>query len=157
MLGFDFNVICNMCRCSFIIGGRTFFMISNITHYGCIQHGLFIILVGFVIQNKLCLLFCCCNPSLGLATKARAFKGAGQEWSLVVTFHVFGSVEGCEEMNPRTFKWAPTLGIESQWTFKFSESDRRGENSLDWKIPYTIEKILKHRCLKWACTSHLSI
>jgi hypothetical protein len=29
MLGFDFNVSCNMCRCSFIIGGRTFFMISS--------------------------------------------------------------------------------------------------------------------------------
>jgi len=40
------------------------------------------------------------NPSLGLATKARANKGAGQEWSPRVKFHVPESVRKCERMNP---------------------------------------------------------
>ncbi len=64
--------------------------------------------------------FLCCNLSLGLATKARACEGAGQEWSLGVTFHVPKSVGECEGMNPHTPKWAPTLGIgvpmESRWS-----------------------------------------
>ncbi len=27
---------------------------------------------------------------------------------------------------------------------------------MDWKIPYTIKKILRRRCLKWACMIHLN-
>jgi hypothetical protein len=53
----------------------------------------------------------CCNPNLGLATKARVCKGAGQEWSLGVTFHAPGNVGKCEGLNFHTPKWAPTLGI----------------------------------------------
>jgi hypothetical protein len=39
----------------------------------------------------------CRNPSLGLVTKARACKGAGQEWSLRITFHALG-VKECERV-----------------------------------------------------------
>ncbi len=46
----------------------------------------------------------CRNPSLGLITKVRACKGASQEGSLGVTFHVFGSVGECEGMNLHTPK-----------------------------------------------------
>jgi hypothetical protein len=46
----------------------------------------------------------CRNPSLGLATKARACKGAGQEGSLEVTSHALGNVGECEGMNPHTPK-----------------------------------------------------
>jgi hypothetical protein len=53
----------------------------------------------------------CRNPSLGLATKARACKSVGQERSLEVTFHVPGSAKECEGMNPHTPKGTPTLGI----------------------------------------------
>ncbi len=48
----------------------------------------------------------CSNPNLGLMTKARACKGASQEWSLKVTFHAPRSVEKCEGMNAHTLKWA---------------------------------------------------
>jgi hypothetical protein len=34
----------------------------------------------------------CRNPSLGFVTKARVYKGAGQEGSLGVTFHALGNV-----------------------------------------------------------------
>jgi hypothetical protein len=49
----------------------------------------------------------------------------------------------------------PLWELESQWTSKFLESDWRGQNTLDWSVPYIIGKILKRRCLKWACMTHL--
>jgi hypothetical protein len=48
--------------------------------------------------------FHCRNPSLGLAIKAKACKGVGQEGSLGVTSHAPGSVGECEGMNPHTPK-----------------------------------------------------
>jgi hypothetical protein len=48
----------------------------------------------------------------------------------------------------------PFWELESRWTPKFSESDYRGQNSMDWGVPYTIEFFLELRCLKWA---HITI
>jgi hypothetical protein len=45
--------------------------------------------------------------------------------------------------------------LDSRWTPESSESDCRGQNHLDSKVPYIIENFLKHRCLKWACMTHL--
>ncbi len=53
----------------------------------------------------------CCNLSLGLATKARVCKSAGQEGSMGVTFHVPGSAKECEGMNFHILKGTPTLGV----------------------------------------------
>jgi len=59
-------------------------------------------------------------------------------------------------------EWTPTLPndlplweLESQWTFEFSEYDCRGQNSLDWEVPYIIGHLLELRCLKWALMTHL--
>jgi len=90
----------------------------------------------------------CHDPSLRLVTKVRSCKGASRKWSLKVTFHALGNVGKCKGMNPHTPKWAPTLGIKIQWILKFSESNFKGQNSLDWKFYYTIKKILK---LNWTC------
>jgi hypothetical protein len=46
----------------------------------------------------------CRNLSLGLATKARAWKVMGQEGTSGVTSHAFGSVRECEGKNPHIFK-----------------------------------------------------
>jgi hypothetical protein len=56
----------------------------------------------------------CRDPSLRLATKARAYKGAGRKWIPRITFHVPRNVGRCEEMNPYAPKWAPNLGILGQ-------------------------------------------
>jgi hypothetical protein len=56
-------------------------------------------------------LVCCRNPSLGLATKARACEGASQKWSSGIIVHTPGSAGKCEGMNPHTPKWTPTLGV----------------------------------------------
>ncbi len=47
--------------------------------------------------------------------------------------------------------------LESWWTPKFLESDCRGQNPLDWGVPYIIGKFLECRCLKWARMNHLNI
>jgi hypothetical protein len=52
------------------------------------------------------------NPNLGLTTKAKACRGAGQEEILGITSHAPRSVGECEGMNPHTFKGAPILGVE---------------------------------------------
>jgi hypothetical protein len=89
------------------------------------------------------------NFSLGLAIKARACEGAGQEWSPWITFHAPESVRECEGLNPHTPK------LESWWIPESSESDFRDQNPLDWKVHYIIGKILEYRCLKWARMVHL--
>jgi hypothetical protein len=45
------------------------------------------------------------DPSLRLTIKARACKGAGQEWSLGVTFHAPKSVGGCEGMRNKDYTY----------------------------------------------------
>ncbi len=53
----------------------------------------------------------CCNLNLGLATKARACKSAGQEGSQGVTFQAPRSAKECDGMNPHTPKGTPTSGV----------------------------------------------
>ncbi len=63
----------------------------------------------------------CHNPNLGLVTKTRVGKGAGQEWSPGVTFHAPRSVGKCEGMNPHTPMWTPILGVGvpiDSWIFR---------------------------------------
>jgi hypothetical protein len=100
----------------------------------------------------------CRNTSLGLATKARVYKGASQKWSPKVTFHVLGNVRKCEKMNLHTPKWAPTLGVrvsmDSQRILESLESDCRGQNPLEWKVSYIIRKLLERKCLKWIHVTH---
>ncbi len=42
----------------------------------------------------------CHNLSLGLTTKAMAYKGEGQKGSPKITSHALRNVEECEGMNP---------------------------------------------------------
>jgi hypothetical protein len=47
--------------------------------------------------------------------------------------------------------------MESWWTPKISESDCRGQTSMDCGVLYINGKLLKRRCLKWARITHLDI
>ncbi len=51
----------------------------------------------------------------------------------------------------------PLWELESRWTLESLGSSCRGQNPLDWRVPYIIGNILKLRCLKWARTTHLDI
>jgi len=84
-------------------------------------------------------------------TKVRACKDAGQTGSLTVTSHVAG-----KEYNAMTLpSELPFWELKSRWTPKFSKSDCKGQNPLDWGVLYIIRKVLKLKCLKWACMNHL--
>jgi len=41
--------------------------------------------------------------------------------------------------------------------FEYLKNNFKGQNSLDWKVIYTIEIFLRRRCLKWVHMTHLSI
>jgi hypothetical protein len=53
----------------------------------------------------------CRNPNLGLMTKARGYKVAGQEGSPKVMPHAPGSARECEGIDPHIPKGIPILGI----------------------------------------------
>jgi len=53
----------------------------------------------------------CCNPSLGLATKARGCKVAGQKGSPGIRPHAPRSAKECERIDLHTPKVTPTLGV----------------------------------------------
>jgi hypothetical protein len=46
---------------------------------------------------------------------------------------------------------------ESSGTPKNLKRDCRGQNTLHWGVLYTVGKVLKRRCPKWPCMSHLDI
>jgi hypothetical protein len=97
----------------------------------------------------------CCNLSLGLATKARAYEGVGQESSLGVTFHALESVRECEGMNPHTPKWAPILRVGVPMDSQIFRGRLQGSKLIGLKSPLYHWKSLGLRCLKWACMTHL--
>jgi hypothetical protein len=47
--------------------------------------------------------------------------------------------------------------MESRWTPETSETDLRGQISMSCGALYINGKLLKRRCLKWACIAHLDI
>jgi hypothetical protein len=99
----------------------------------------------------------CCNPSLGLATKARVCKVAGQEGSLGVTSCAPGMQKSVREWTLTVPSEPPLWELESQWTPEFSEGNCRGQNPLHWRFFFIIGKLLKLRFLKWARMTHLDI
>jgi hypothetical protein len=54
-------------------------------------------------------------------------------------------------------KELPLWELESRWTPKCLESNCKGQNPMAQRVPYTIGKLLKRRCLKWARMTHLDI
>ncbi len=49
----------------------------------------------------------------------------------------------------------PPWELDSRWTPKSSKSNFRGQNLINWRFFYIIEKLLECICLKWACMNHL--
>jgi hypothetical protein len=97
------------------------------------------------------------DPSLGFETKARALKSAGRECNLGITFTLPRVQRNVREWAHTFPNGLPLWELESQWTPEYSKNNLKGQNSLDWKVPYTIGNLLRHRCLKWVHMIHLSI
>jgi len=99
----------------------------------------------------------CCNPNLGVATKARACKKARQEGDPGGTSYIPGNAGECEIMNLHTPKATPTWGIiipKDSWIFR---EQSQGSKPIIWRVLYIIENLLKRKCLKWARITHLDI
>ncbi len=73
----------------------------------------------------------CRNPSLGLVTRAKAYKGVGQEGSPGITSPAPKNVGKYEGMNLTFSSEFSPWELESQWTPKFSEKNFKGQNPLD--------------------------
>jgi hypothetical protein len=74
-------------------------------------------------------------------------------WKLVIVAVTTPLLEECED-DAHT----PEMGIqESSETPKTSEFDCRGQNTSPWGVLHVIGKILKCRCRKCPCMSHLDI
>jgi hypothetical protein len=99
----------------------------------------------------------CRNPNLGLTTKARGYKVAGQVRDpgalhmLPGVQRVWGNEPSHSQVNSHVGSWSP------ERTPEFSEHDCRGQNSSPRGVLYIIEKLLKCRYIKWARISHLDI
>jgi len=103
--------------------------------------------------------------ALGSRPKQRGYKVAGQEEpqesrqeEAQKSHHILpGVLERVREWTLTLPKQLSLWEMESQWTFETSESDFRGQNSMDYGVFYIIENLLECRCLKWACIAHLDI
>jgi len=108
----------------------------------------------------------CRNPSLGLATKAKVYKGVGQKGSLGVTSHVPGSVgewgnePSHSQVNSHFRSWGPNgllnlqramTGIKTHWIEMFLISmeifwNLNVQNGLAWPIwTFNTQVIAKRR------------
>jgi len=127
--------------------GEFVFFFSNV----CFLMILFLVLIVYVffLDNV------CRNPNLGLATKA--CKRARQEGNPGDTPYILEVQENVRVWTLTLPRQLPLGELESRRILEFSLSNRRGQNPLVWKVLYIIEKLLKHRCLKWARITHLDI
>jgi hypothetical protein len=100
--------------------------------------------------------FQCHNPSLGLVTKARAWKGVGQKCNLRITFTFLKVWENVRDWAHTLIGWLPFWEFESLWSLKSSKNNLRRKNSLYWTFTCTTRNLLRLKCLKWACMIHLS-
>jgi hypothetical protein len=99
----------------------------------------------------------CCNPSLGLETKARACKGASQRGKLESHISCSRECRGVWRNEPSHSQMSsPFWELESQWIPKPSKSNYKGQHRLDWDILYITKKLLECGCLKWTCMTHLN-
>jgi hypothetical protein len=101
-----------------------------------------------------------CVTTLTLGSRPK--QGLAKVWAKNETqeshFMLMGGGMGeCENWTSTLPNEHPLWELESQWTTKFSESNFRGQNPLDWGIPYIFGKLLECRYLKWAQMTHLDI
>ncbi len=73
-------------------------------------------------------------------TKVSACKGASQNWARKSHFMLLGVQESGREWTSTLPNELPLWELESRWTPKFTKSNCRGQNPLDWDI-YIIGKL----------------
>ncbi len=99
-------------------------------------------------------MFSLCYVVVTLALGSQPRQGLGKLWAKRGSLGMKASVREWTLTLPREL---PPWELESRWSPECSESDCKGQNPMDWRFFCTIEKLLKHKCLKWACMIHLEI
>ncbi len=92
---------------------------------------------------------------LGLRPRQRLAKVWANNEAWESHFMLVKVYESAREWTPTLRSEFPLWELEPQWTLEYSKGDFKGQNSLDWRGPYTIGKLLEFRCLKWAHMTHL--
>ncbi len=64
---------------------------------------------------------------------------------------VWGNEPSHSQVNSHCSSWSP------KWTPESSKCNYKGQNPLPWIVLSIIGNLLKRRCLKWACITHLDI
>jgi hypothetical protein len=91
-------------------------------------------------------------------TKAKgACKVVGQEEAQELHRMLFGVYESVREWTFTLPRQLPLSEMESQRILESLEGDFKGQNSMAWKVPYIIKKLLERKCLKWARMTHFNI
>ncbi len=70
--------------------------------------------------------------------------------------HSFENVGECEGITDALPSGLALWELESRWIFKFLKNSLKGQNSLYWRLHYTIKNFLRFRCSKWARMIHLN-
>jgi hypothetical protein len=82
-------------------------------------------------SNETWCLHSCRNLNVGLPTKARAYKGAGQDWAQESCFMLPRVQKNVKEWTFTLPSELPFWELKFWWTPKFSEGDCKGQNSFD--------------------------
>ncbi len=152
----------------------SFFLLSLMWNCTCIYyrsclyflaHRLYLYFLFFchwIIKTKLRPLCFQCVDSLDvtiLALGSRPMQGLAkvqaksEAWES--HFMLLGVWESVQEWTTGLPNEFPLWELDFPSTSKFLKGDCKGEKSFDWGVPYTIGKLLEHKCLKLAHMSHL--
>ncbi len=106
-------------------------------------------------QSRVTVVFFVATLPLGSRPRQGLVKVRAKSQTQESHFMLSGVWERVREWTPTLPSELPFWELESQWTPESSKGDCKGQNSLDWKVPYIIENLLEHRFQKWACMTHL--
>jgi hypothetical protein len=91
------------------------------------------------------------QPRQGIARLCAKRKTHESHHMLPGVQRVWGNEPSHSQVNSNVGSWS------CKWTPKSSKRNFRDQNPLPCIVLYTIGKLLKRKCLKWACITHLDI
>jgi hypothetical protein len=106
------------------------------------------------MANEVNMVWNVATPALGLQLKQGLAKVRAKKEARESHFMFPGVQESVKEWTLTLPSELPLWKLKSRWTLEFLESDYRGQNPLNWGVPYIIGKLLEHRCLKGLAKSN---
>jgi hypothetical protein len=110
-----------------------------------------ILTFGYIESKTMATLALGSRPRQGVVSLQAKWETRESHHMLPGMQRVWGNRPSHSQVNSHGESWSPKLTPET------SESDLRGQNSMNCGIVYIIGKLLERRCLKWAHIAHLDI